>query len=288
MTRAPIVLSAIALVVAVMAAVGAAIGAFRGQSAPATGSDEAALSAMIDARIKAAAEGTSAGVDPDVIGPIVRDYMVEHPEILEDVLAALEAKRERDEIAARANALQDNRDSIYRSASSPVAGNPTGDVTLVEFFDYNCGYCKRMLPAMVDLLKTDPNLRVVFKEWPVLTEGSAEAARIALAVQNLAPDRYLDFHTELMSQPGGGDGIGKARALDVAESLGMDKKALQEAAKDPAIDAALDENFKIAEALGLRGTPSYVVGEEVIPGAVNFEALQEKIARTRETGCQIC
>src|SRR5690606_31603499 len=116
-------------------------------------------------------------LDPDAIGPVVRDYMVAHPEILEDMLAALEEKREKDEAAARTEALDQNRESIFNARNSPVAGNPTGDVTLVEFFDYNCGYCKRMLPAMVDLMKTDPSLRVVFKEWPVLSDGSGEAAR---------------------------------------------------------------------------------------------------------------
>jgi protein-disulfide isomerase len=240
---------------------------------------------MIDAKIK---ESQSSTLDPDTIGPIVRDYLLANPEILEEVLAALEDKRERDQAVARSEALEKNRDEIFRSPHSAVAGNPAGDITLVEFFDYNCGYCKRMLPAMVDLMKTDPKLRVVFKEWPVLSEGSAEAARIAQGVKMVAPDQYLDFHVELMSQPGGSEGINKKRALDVVEQLGLDREAVVQASKDPAVDDALNENFKVAEALGLRGTPSYVIGDEVIPGAVSFEALQEKIAKARESDCQVC
>lgn len=249
------------------------------------GLDKKTVEKMIDSKVK---EMRKSVLAPDTIGPIVRDYLVEHPEILEEVLAALEAKRERDQVALRGEALEENREEIFRSPHSPVVGNPAGDVTLVEFFDYNCGYCKRMLPAMVDLMKTDPKLRVVFKEWPVLSEGSSEAARIAMGVQKVAPEQYLDFHVELMSQPGGSEGINGDRALEVVESLGIDRDAVAAASEDPSVDKALDENFRVAEALGLRGTPSYVVGSEVIPGAVSFEALQEKIAEARKSECLTC
>jgi protein-disulfide isomerase len=299
MTRLPIVLSGLALIVAIIAAVGA----FRDKPTEVAGMDEASVVALVDGKIKAMADEMAAApatpaddsataeapaLDPDAIGPIVRDYMVAHPEILEDVMVALEEKRERDQVVAQSEALEQNREAIFNSRNSAVVGNPAGDVTLVEFFDYNCGYCKRMLPALVDLLESDPNLRVVFKEWPVLTDGSGEAARVALGVLKVAPEKYLDFHVELMSQPGGSDGIGKKRALKVVEDLGIDLAAVEAAAKDPAVDEQIAENYKIAEDLGLRGTPSYVVGEEVIPGAVSFETLREKIDTAREAACQTC
>lgn len=294
MTRTPIVLSALALIVAVVAAVGAF------QDKPAPGLDAAAVAAMIDEKVagleketagddaaQTPAEQTST-LDAETIGPVVRDYMIANPDILEEMLAALETKRQEDEVSARSEALTANRDAIFNSPNSPVVNNPTGDVTLVEFFDYNCGYCKRMLPAMMDLMKTDPNLRVVFKEWPVLSEGSGEAARMALGVLKVAPEKYLDFHVDLMAQPGGGDGIGQKEALAVVEKLGLDKDAVIAASKDPAVDEQISENYKIAEALGLRGTPSYVIGDDVIPGAVSFEELESKIAKARKEACQTC
>ena len=244
-----------------------------------------AVEGMIDQKIE---QFRSETLDAKTIGPIVRQYLLENPGVLEEVLVALEAKREQDEADARSKALASNSEEIFRSQHSPVAGNPDGDVTLVEFFDYNCGYCKRMLPALVDLIKTDPNLRVVFKEWPILTEGSADAARVAHGIQMVAPERYLDFHLELMAQPGGNGGIDKQRALAVAESLGIDRKAVEKASKKPEVDEAIAENFRVAEALGLRGTPAFVVGDDVIPGAVSFEALQERIAEAREQECLTC
>ncbi|TCT11324.1 protein-disulfide isomerase [Tepidamorphus gemmatus] len=227
------------------------------------------------------------GLSVETIGPLVREYLLKNPEVLEEALTALEEKRQRDELAARAEALGQNADLIFRSPTSPVAGNADGDVTLVEFFDYNCGYCKRMLPAMLDLLKTDPNLKVVFKEWPVLSDGSAEAARIGLAVSKVAPERYLDFHVALMSAQSG-SGADKTLAMKVVEDLGIDAEAVTTTAQSKEVNDAIAENYLIAEALGLRGTPSYVLGDEVIPGAVSFEMLQEKIARVRDDGCRTC
>ena len=274
MTRLPTMFGALGLAVAV------AVAAFGPTSA--VRADDAALDK------KAVEKMINSKLDPDTIGPIVREYLLANPEILEEVLTALEDKRERDQALARSEALEQNREQILRSDHSPVGGNPAGDITLVEFFDYNCGYCKRMLPSLVDLIKTDPKLRVVFKEWPVLSEGSAEAARIAQGVLKVAPEKYMDFHVELMSQPSGNEGINMKRALEVVEQLGIDRDKVVDASKDPAVDEAIDENFKMAEALGLRGTPSFVIGNEVIPGAVSFEALREKIAAARASECQTC
>jgi len=295
MNRLPIALSALALIVAIVAAVGA----FRTPPPPPApaGLDKAAVSALIEEKVAAMAPAEDAGTtevaeapapDPEVIGPMVHDYLVANPQILEDVMVALEDQREREEKLARSKALEENRDAIFSGDGSPVVGNPAGDVTLVEFFDYNCGYCKRMLPAMMDLIKSDPGLRIVFKEWPVLTDGSGEAARVALGVMDVAPEKYLDFHVALLSQPSGGGGIDKKRALEVVEELGIDRDAVVKASKEPSVDEHIAENYELAEALGLRGTPSFVVGEEVIPGAVSYEDLREKIETARKEACQTC
>ncbi|MEJ8573480.1 DsbA family protein [Microbaculum marinum] len=282
MTRLPTMFGALAIATAM--AIGALAPTQHAFAEEATLSKKA-VEKMIDARIKESREAT---LDADTIGPIVKEYLLANPELLEEVLAALEAKRERDQQVARTEALDKNREEIFRSSHSAVAGNPAGDITLVEFFDYNCGYCKRMLPALVDLMDSDPKLRVVFKEWPVLSEGSAEAARIAQGVKKVAPERYLDFHVELMSQPSGSDGINRKRALEVVDQLELDREAILAASKESSVDDALEQNFQLAEALGLRGTPSYVVGNEVIPGALSFDALQAKIEEARKSGCETC
>jgi protein-disulfide isomerase len=161
-----------------------------------------------------------------------------------------------------------------------VLGNAKGDVTLVEFFDYNCGFCKGALPQMMSLLKDDTNLRVVLKEFPVLGPGSVEASKVAVAVrmQDKTGKKYLDFHQKLLGGRGKAD---MARALAVAKEVGMDMGRLE---KDMASDearASLEESLKLAETLGLNGTPSYVVGDDVMIGAVGLDALRSKISTVR-------
>jgi protein-disulfide isomerase len=162
-----------------------------------------------------------------------------------------------------------------------VVGNPDGDVTLVEFFDYNCGYCKRALPDLMGLMKDDPKLRVVLKEFPVLGPGSVEAAQVAVAVrmQDKGGKKYLDFHQRLLGGRGQAD---KAKALAAAKDAGLDMARLEKDMASDEVRANIDENFKLAEALGLNGTPSYVIGREVVVGAVGAAALKEKVEEARK------
>ncbi len=159
-----------------------------------------------------------------------------------------------------------------------MLGNPQGDVTLVEFFDYNCGYCKRAMTDMLDLMKTDPKLKVVLKEFPVLGEGSTQAAQVAVAVrmQDKTGKKYLEFHQKLLGGRGPAD---KARALAVAKEVGLDMARLEKDMASDEVKNTLAESFKIAEALGLNGTPSYVIGNEVVVGAVGLPTLKEKVNR---------
>jgi protein-disulfide isomerase len=161
-----------------------------------------------------------------------------------------------------------------------VLGNPKGDVNFVEFFDYNCGYCKRALTDMLDLMKSDPNLRVTLKEFPVLSPGSVEAARVAIAVHMQDPSgkKYLEFHKNLLSGHGQAD---KARALAAAKDAGADMARLEKDLTSPRINETLKENFKIAEDMGLTGTPSYVIGKDVVVGAVGLSDLTKKVAQAR-------
>ena len=220
------------------------------------------------------------------IGTVVREYLLTHPELLQEVAAELDKRQTVAAEARHKKAVKDNAETILNSPRQVVLGNPQGDVTLVEFFDYNCGYCKQAMADMMTLLKDDPKLRIVLKEFPVLGDGSVEAAQVAIAVrmQDKTGKKYLDFHQRLM---GGRGEANRARAVAVAREVGMDMARLE---KDIASDeprATLAESFHIAEELGLNGTPSYIVGENVMIGAVGLKALQERINTTR-CGKAVC
>ena len=159
-------------------------------------------------------------------------------------------------------------------------GNRDGDVTLVEFFDYNCGYCKRALSDLMAMMKADPKLKVVLKELPILGPGSLEAARVAVAVRMQDPSgaKYLDFHRRLLENRGAND---KARALAAAKDAGLDMARLERDMTSEEVGKSLDESMKLAKALGINGTPGYVVGERVVVGAVGLATLRDKVAAAR-------
>jgi len=220
------------------------------------------------------------------IEKIIREYLVQHPEVLQDAIAALEKKQAADEAAKHEAAVSDNAHAIFNSPRQVVSGNPNGDVTFVEFFDYNCGYCKRAMTDMFDLMKSDGKLKVVLKEFPVLGPGSIEAARVAVAVrmQDKSGKKYMEFHQKLLGGRGQAD---KARALAVAKEVGLDMARLEKDMASDEVKATLDESMKLAEKLGLNGTPSYVIGKEVVVGAVGLDALKEKVntARCGKASC---
>jgi protein-disulfide isomerase len=211
---------------------------------------------------------------------IIKDYLLKNPELLQEVIGELEKRQASAESDKHKAAVASNADKLFNSTHQVTLGNPQGDVTMVEFFDYNCGYCKKALTDMVDLMKADPKLKVVLKEFPVLGQGSVEAAQVATAVrmQDKTGKKYLEFHQRLLSGRGQAD---KARALAVAKEVGLDMAKLE---KDMASDEArvsLEEAFKLAETIGLNGTPSYVIGNEVIIGAVGLPGLKEKVSTAR-------
>jgi protein-disulfide isomerase len=238
-----------------------------------------ATAVLLAALVPAAAQTVSPAQRTE-IEAIIKDYLVKNPEVLQDAYAELEKRQAAAEAAKHQVAVKDNATALFNSKRQVVLGNPQGDVTMVEFFDYNCGYCKRALSDMLQMLKTDPKLRVVLKEFPVLGEGSVEAARVAVAarMQDANGKKYLDFHQKLLGSRGS---VGRAQALAAAKDAGFDMSRLE---KDMAGDepkATIEENFKLADALGLSGTPSYVVGPEVVVGAVGLANLQEKVNGAR-------
>jgi protein-disulfide isomerase len=233
----------------------------------------------------AAEQGFSDGQRSE-IEKIVKEYLLAHPEVLEEVSAELSKRQAAAEAEKHDAAISQNAQTIFNSPRGVTLGNRDGDVTFVEFFDYNCGYCKRAMGDMLDLMKSDPKLKVVLKEFPVLGPGSVEAAQVAVAVrmQDPAGKKYLDFHQKLLGGKGQAD---KARALAAAKEAGFDMTRLEKDIASPEVRATLEENFKLAEAMGMNGTPSYVIGKQVVVGAIGRDGLAEKIgiARCGKAAC---
>jgi protein-disulfide isomerase len=217
---------------------------------------------------------------------IIREYLVKHPEVLQEAIAELEKRQAAAEAEKHQAAVKENAQALFNSERHVVVGNPKGDVTFVEFFDYNCGYCKRAMSDMFELMKADPKLRVVLKEFPVLGPGSVEAARVAVAVrmQDKSGKKYLDFHQRLL---GGRGQVDKARAIAAAKEAGLDTARIERDIASDEVRLSLEESFKLAEQLGLNGTPSYVIGDNVVVGAVGLAALKEKVnvARCGKATC---
>jgi len=233
---------------------------------------------------------------PDEVGGIVRDYMMKHPEVMGAILAQMLKQRSAANAPASANAapaigakmseqtraaIEMNAGQLFSSAHQVNLGNPNGDVTVVEFFDYNCGFCKRALPDLLTLLQGDPQLKIVLKEFPILGPGSIEAARVAVAVrmEDPAGEKYLAFHRELLGSPGPAS---KDKALTVAQHQGFDLNRLQEDMASPEVAATLTEDMKLASALGITGTPGYVIGNDVVLGAIGVAGLMQHIEAARD------
>ena len=223
-------------------------------------------------------------LDPEFVEK-VREVLLTNPEILEEAFNALQEKRMTEANAARGAAIADNRELIFDSENQVVLGNPDGDVTLVEFFDYNCGFCRRAVADMLQLLETDPNLRIVIKEFPILGPGSLEAARVAYAVNRVAPERYLDFHLAIMDAPGQAD---HTVALTAVKDIGLPVDEIEALSAPEEADLALQEVQAIGQVLQISGTPAYVIGNEVIEGAVGLASLREKIEAMRLCGETEC
>ena len=219
------------------------------------------------------------------LGEFIREYLISNPEIMFEVQAAYEAKQEQIQKQQAQQIIADSGDAIFNSPHNIVLGNPEGNVTIVEFFDYNCGFCKRAMKDMEEILANDPNVRFILKEFPILGDDSIAAHRVSVALKNIAPEVYQDFHFELL---GGHQRATEDRAIAVAVELGVDEAALREAMQDDSITAAFRESYSIADAIGISGTPSYIVGDEAVFGAVGTPTLMNKIANLRDCQSATC
>ena len=223
--------------------------------------------------------------DRAAIEQIIRDYLLNNPEILLEMQNALEKRQMAMLKAKQLAALKDNKDKIYNSPNQMTIGDPEAPITVVEFFDYNCGYCKRALDDMNRIVSENADVKFVMKEFPVLGEPSLEAHRVSLAVIRLYPELYAKFHRDLLSLGGPKNGD---VALTTAVKLGADESKLKEEASRPATDEAIREVYALADGLGITGTPSYVIGDEVVFGAVGYNHLTPLVANIRKCGKTVC
>jgi len=220
------------------------------------------------------------------IESIIKDYLLKNPDVLREALVEMERRAKQDEESKRSAAVADLAPKIFNSRHQVVLGNPNGKIQIAEFFDYNCGYCKRAMADMMDIIKKNPDVRMVLKEFPVLGPGSVEAAQVAAALhQQFDGEKYLAFHQRLMSARGQ---VARAQALAAAKASGADMDKLEAALNSEAVKAGIQEVMQIADALSLTGTPSYVVGDEVVVGAVGQPTLQQKINNVRKCGKAAC
>ena len=215
---------------------------------------------------------------------IVKDYIAKNPEIIGDAFLELQRRQVTEQEAQQSQAIAKNADALFRSSYDYVAGNAKGDVTVVEFFDYNCPFCRRAFNDIVKLIKTDSKVRVVFKELPLLGKPSEDSARLAIAA--IPQGKYFEFHAELLKIKGR---VTKSVALKVAKKLGMDVEKLEKDMNDPKVDAALAANRTVADKIGLQGTPLYLIGDQIIPGAPEdlYDQLVARVNEVRTKGCQI-
>jgi protein-disulfide isomerase len=224
--------------------------------------------------------------DRSDIETIIKEYLISHPEVLREALDALEKRQAQDEQDKQRKVIASNGKLIFDSPRGPVFGNPQGDVTLVEFFDYNCGYCKRAMQDVMQLAKEDPKLKVVFKEFPVLGPGSVDAAKVAVAVRMQDKGgKYIEFHRRLLGQRGEAN---KERALAAAKDAGFDVARIEKDMQSEEVAATLKESMQLADSLGLTGTPTFVVADELVIGAQGYEALRTRIDAARKCGKATC
>ena len=220
------------------------------------------------------------------LGGIIKDYLMTHPEVLRDAMTELDEREKLAEVEGRRKTLAEIGAKLADSPDSLIIGNPAGKVTLVEFFDYNCGYCKRALADLDRLMTTNKDLRVVLRDFPILSNNSVDAALVALAVHNqFTGDKYWEYHRELLSIH---STVGRQQALDTAKAMGADMDKLEKDASDPKTRAAIQQSLSTAQTLALNGTPSYIVGDDAIVGAQGYDEISKRLDNMRKCGKALC
>ncbi|QIG50744.1 DsbA family protein [Nordella sp. HKS 07] len=244
----------------------------------------AILIAMIALFVLPAQAAEFNDVQKKELGDIVRQYLMENPEVVRDAMQELERKQQEAENAARTDSLKAMSPEIFRSKDDLIGGNPNGKVTVVEFFDYNCGYCKRAFPDVMKMIENDKDLKLVMKEFPILGPGSVYAARAALASRKQG--KYWEYHMAMMAHEGR---IDESVADQIAKATGLDVKKLKADMAADEVNQVIARNMQLADTLNIQGTPAFIIDETVIPGAVGYEALASVVKQVRDNGgCKLC
>jgi len=245
-----------------------------------------ALAAAVVSSAPAVAAGELTNEQKDQFGKFIHEYLVSHPEIIKDAAEELDRREKAAETADRQKTMSSEGAKLFHSPNQAVVGNPDGDVTLVEFFDYNCGYCKQSLANVTKLIENDPKLRVVLKDFAILGPESVEVAEVATAArQQLKGQKFWEFHKKLLGVRGH---VGKAQALAVAKELGADMDQLEKDIRNPTTHAALAEVEGLAEKLRFSGTPSWVIGQDAYVGGLSYPDMKAKIDNVRKCGKAEC
>lgn len=211
------------------------------------------------------------------IKEVVREYLLEHPEVIAEAIMILRERQQQAEDAQAKDLLTQNADALFNNTNDAVLGNPDGDVTLVEFFDYRCGYCKAVFSALTEVVNKDGNVRLVMKEMPILGPASMMAAQWSVAAHKLGG--YKPFHTALMEHKGN---VTKDLLVQIAKDAGLDPSEMEKLAASPEVQAELKASLDLARTLGISGTPAFVVGDVLVPGAIGGDQLAALIAQQRE------
>ncbi len=262
---------------------------------PKTGLTTALVAAVVAAAVSAAVVllvprggttvtgGPGATMDENEVVEVVRNYLTKNPEILVEMTTELDRRQQAEQDAQQTKAISENADALFRSDKAFAAGNPDGDVTVVEFFDYNCGFCRRARPDVVKLIENDDKVKFVAKELPIFGEDSENAAKGALAA--MKQDKYFEMHQRLFTDPGKAN---KEKVLRIANDIGLDVPQLEADMESEEVQEALEEARELAQELGLQGTPLYLIGDRVIPGAPEnlYDQLVENVEVIRKEGCK--
>jgi len=211
------------------------------------------------------------------IEQVVREYLLKHPEVIVEAINELQRRERADEEQKARQALSENRAKLLDDPASPVGGNPKGDITVVEFFDYQCGYCKAVVADVQRLMKDDAKLRFVYKELPILGAASVTASKAALAARGQG--KYEAFHYALMGHRGPLD---EATIFRLAGSVGLDTERLKKDMDTPEVQQVIGANLALAEKLGIRGTPGFVIGQQIVPGAIKLDDMKKLVAEARK------
>jgi protein-disulfide isomerase len=218
------------------------------------------------------------GLKKEDVNELIKTYIQQNPQQIVDSVTKYQIEQQRKSEEDAVKKVSEKLPEIQNNPLDPIAGNPQGDVILVQFFDYSCGYCKRLVPAITELLKEDKNVKIVFKELPILGENSVIESKASLAVNSIAPEKYFEFHTKLMASRI----TGLESILKIVSEIGLDAKLVQEKMNSTEISSLLATNKALADTIGVRGTPALIIGDKFIPGAIDLATMKQLIAEVRK------